>query len=231
MSSSHCAPAGLIRSPTTPLMKQRAEVSSCLCRCSLEFWGPESCESCWRTKTRSVWSSGAARRWVLLPTVTYIIWLLLLLLLPLSKQISLWIFLNHMCSPPGSAAAEGCREDAALKSKTGKSQSFSKTPIQRCEAAARDEVQGTGQTEEHHPGQAGAAWWVLKHISFDSSGCFNSISICSFCSAAEKHSVHGAQWCLLRRINHVEEECEVRVHLPAFTVPLLQSISLVDWGK
>ncbi|XP_030296566.1 uncharacterized protein LOC115595872 [Sparus aurata] len=26
---------------------------------------------------------------------------------------------------------------------------------------------------------------------------------------AEKHSVHGAQWCLLRRINHVEEECEL----------------------
>ncbi|XP_051253401.1 vacuolar protein sorting-associated protein 37D-like isoform X1 [Dicentrarchus labrax] len=36
-----------------------------------------------------------------------------------------------------------------------------------------------------------------------------AIYICSLCFAAEKYSLHYAQWCLLKKINHAEEECEL----------------------
>lgn len=62
--SSHCAPAGRIGNKQAPNSQRiQSGGSPCLCRCSLLLWGPESCASCCKTKTKSITSSGAARRW------------------------------------------------------------------------------------------------------------------------------------------------------------------------
>lgn len=44
--------------------KEHPVSSSCLSRCPSLLWGPASCESCCRMRTRSTRSLGAATRWV-----------------------------------------------------------------------------------------------------------------------------------------------------------------------